>query len=126
MSADSSEQLKGGPLAAAISTMVVTVLAEHVGRGPTKARAYLHDELITVVVRDGLTVGELTLRDAGRPDTALASRAALHAALQDRLVEELEPLIEQRVVTVLSDQRLDPDVGVFCFVLGQEATTTRN
>ncbi len=117
MSGSSPEHLTGGPLSAAISTMVVTVLAEHIGRGPTKARSYLHDDVITVVVRDGLTVGEITLHASGRPQAALGSRRELQAAVSGALTEGLAPLVDREVVAVLGDQSLDPDVGVFCFIL---------
>src|SRR5674476_141866 len=47
-----------GSVSAAISSVVVKLLREYTGRGPTKARTYVDDDLITVVLRDTLTMGE--------------------------------------------------------------------
>ena len=41
-----------GPHGLAISNLVVRLLSEYTGRGPTKARTHFNDNLITVVVQD--------------------------------------------------------------------------
>jgi len=47
--------------AAKISNGVVHVLSEYTGRGPTRARTHISDEVVTVVLRDTLTKGERSL-----------------------------------------------------------------
>ena len=48
----------GNGLAVAISSMVVRVLRDHTGRGPTKSRTHMTEDLISVVVQDTLTHAE--------------------------------------------------------------------
>ena len=39
-------------------------MSDHIGRGPTRARTYLQDDLVSVVVRDSLTKGERSLLES--------------------------------------------------------------
>ncbi|MBA3741327.1 MAG: DUF2294 family protein [Chloroflexi bacterium] len=45
----------GGSKAAAISNHVVRTMSEYTGRGPTKARTHINDDVVTVILRDTLT-----------------------------------------------------------------------
>jgi len=47
-----------GSISAAISSAVVQLMREYTGRGPTKARTYVDEDLITVVLQDTLTMGD--------------------------------------------------------------------
>src|SRR5258706_453589 len=53
-----TEPVGAGSVAADISNAVVRLLSDYTGRGPTKARTYLHEDLVSVVLRDTLTKGE--------------------------------------------------------------------
>ena len=50
----------------AISNLVVRLLSEYTGRGPTKARTHFSENLITVVLQDLLTKGERSLIRDGK------------------------------------------------------------
>ena len=50
----SSSRLAGGHLLTAISTSIVGILREHYGRGPMKAKTYVLDDIIVVVMRGRL------------------------------------------------------------------------
>src|SRR5579884_402857 len=60
--------MQRGELAMAISNRVVSLISEYIGRGPTRARTYVHDDLISVVVRDTLTKGEQLLVASGKSE----------------------------------------------------------
>ena len=47
----STEALLGGPLNAAISKAVVNAFHEYIGRGPTKARTSIRDDLVVCLLR---------------------------------------------------------------------------
>jgi hypothetical protein len=47
-----------GPHGLAISNLLLRLLSEYTGRGPTKARTHFSENLITVVVQDLLMKGE--------------------------------------------------------------------
>lgn len=103
---------------AAISNMVVKVHADHLGRGPTKARTYVNDNLVTCLLEDTLTRAERTLLDAGREAKVLELRAAVAEVMTAPLRAEMEQLCERPVQALINGSLLEPDVTSHVFVLG--------
>jgi uncharacterized protein YbcI len=106
--------------AAALANAVVRLLAQYTGRGPTKARAYINRDLISVVLQDTLTTGEKNLVAAGKIDLVLATRKQYQLTMRDDLVAAVEQITGRRVLAFLSDNHIDPDVAVETFVLEPE------
>lgn len=102
---------------AAIANATVRLLAEYTGRGPTKARTYIHEDFIAVVVQDALTKGEHSLVRDGKSDLVLSTRKAYQQTMRQELVTAVEDITGRTVHAFLSDNHADPDVGVECFVL---------
>jgi uncharacterized protein YbcI len=50
-----TERPTGGSLDAAISTAVVGITATYTGRGPTRARTSIRDDLVVVLLQDTMT-----------------------------------------------------------------------
>src|ERR1700680_2587095 len=92
-----------GQLATAISTMVVRVLRKHTGRGPTKSRTSLSDDLIWVVVEDTLTHAERTLVANGRAELVLRVRQAFQDIMSSELIAGVEALSTRTVTAFFSD-----------------------
>lgn len=111
----------GGTLASEISTAVVRVLARHTGRGPTKARTYRGEDLVTVLLEERLTALEMTLVRSGRCELARSTRVALKAAAREDLIASVEELTGRRVRMFLPASEVDPDVAALVFVLAHEA-----
>jgi len=107
-------------LTSAISNAVVRLYAEHIGRGPTKARTIMSRNLVTVVLEDTFTKGERALLQAGERDAVLITRSAYQHALRKHLTEAIEELTGRTVIAVLSDHNDDPDIAVENFVLEPE------
>ena len=107
-------------LSSAISNAVVRLYAEHIGRGPTKARTVMSRNLVTVVLEDTFTKGERALLQAGERDAVLVTRRAYQRALRRPLREAIEKLTSRTVIAVLSDHHAEPDVAVENFVLEPE------
>jgi uncharacterized protein YbcI len=108
---------RGGHLAASISNVVVRALAEHTGRGPTKARTTIGENVIVVVVQDALTKGERVLAAKGDAQAVLDIRKRYQVAMSDEVVAAIEQLTGRHVVAFMSDNHIDPDVAVEVFVL---------
>jgi|SRR5919199_1189319 uncharacterized protein YbcI len=108
---------QGQKLEVAISNAVVGVLRDHTGRGPTKARTYIADDLVTCVLRDTLTKGERTLVQHGRHQQVLDTRAEWQDTMEDELTAAVEALTERKVIAYLSQNHIDPDLGIETFVL---------
>jgi uncharacterized protein YbcI len=104
-------------LAVAISNAVVGVLRDYTGRGPTQARTYIADDLVTCVMRDTLTKGERTLVEHGRREHVLDTRKEWQDTMEDELTTAVEALTERKVLAYLSQNHIDPDLGVETFVL---------
>ena len=109
---------RGGPLLEEISRRIVQLYKESYGRGPTKARTYWEDDVITVVVRGGFTPDERTLREAGRGEAVLEHRVQLHEAMRTRFRQEVEQLTGRSVIRVMGGVQVDePEMAAQVFVL---------
>ena len=104
-------------MAAAISNATVRLLSEYTGRGPTRARTYINETLISVVLRDTLTTGERSLVNNGETDLVLANRKAYQRTMGPELVAAVELISGRKVLAFLSDNHIDPDCAVESFVL---------
>ena len=60
--------LAGGKLLAEITNRIVSLMREHYGRGPIKAKTYVLDNLIVCVLSDGFTAIERTMMGAASPN----------------------------------------------------------
>ena len=93
------------------------VLGEYTGRGPTRARAYLNRDVITVVLHDTLTKGERRLVSDGHAPVVLHTRSVFQESMRGALVESVEDLTGRTVTAFMSANHIDPDIGVETFVL---------
>jgi uncharacterized protein YbcI len=107
----------GNSPAAAVANMVVGLFSEYTGRGPTRARAYLHDDIVTVVLKETLTKAERSLHDRGRSQQVLDMRLAFQQTMRDDLVHGIEKILDRKVHAFLSANHLDPDIAIETFVL---------
>jgi uncharacterized protein YbcI len=103
-------------LLSAISREIVTAMKQYYGRGPSRAKSYLIDDLLFVVMRGGITVAEETMLEAGEADTVRAFRQRFENVMAKRLVGTIEQLTERVVVNYQSQVLFDPDVLIEMFV----------
>ncbi|MCW3018412.1 MAG: hypothetical protein JWN10_720, partial [Solirubrobacterales bacterium] len=106
-----------GSMASAISGAVVQLMREYTGRGPTRARTYVNEDLITVVLQDTLTMGERSLVRDGEVDLVLASRKAFQRTMSEQLTAAIEEHSGRHVLAFLSENHIDPDIAIESFVL---------
>ena len=104
----------------AISNLVVRLLSEYTGRGPTKARTHFSDNLITVVVQDLLTKGERSLIRDGKADLVLETRRAYQLTMRDDYTTGIEEITGRVVIAFLSANHLDPDIAIESFMLAPQ------
>jgi uncharacterized protein YbcI len=96
---------------------VVRLLSDYTGRGPTKARTYISDDLITVVLHDTLTKGERSLVRDGRINLVMENRRAFQHTMSAELTAAVEHLSGRTVLAFLSANHVDPDLAVESFIL---------
>ncbi len=106
-----------GSKAAAISNHVVRTMSEYTGRGPTKGRTYINDDVVTVVLRDTLTKGERSLVSDDLDELVLTMRKAFQGTMRHDLIDGIETILGRKVSAFLSDNHIDPDIAVEIFLL---------
>jgi len=110
-----------GSKAAACSNLVVRLMSEYTGRGPTKARTYLQDRLAVVVLEDTLTKGERSLVRDGESALVLTNRRAYQHTMRKELSKGIEQILDRKIVAFMSENHIDPDMAVEIFVLAPES-----
>jgi len=108
-----------GELLAAISNIVVGVYADCLGRGPTRARSYMDQNVVLCLLEDTLTPSERALCEAGQRERLLELRIVLNDAMRDELTSRIEKLLGREVKALVSGTQLAPDVASEVFVLGE-------
>ncbi len=100
-----------------ISNGIVKLMSTCYGRGPTKAKTYLMDNYVFVVLEDLLTRSETTLVGNGRDTMVRDMRLAFQADMADEFKAVVEEALGQKVLTYHSQIVFDPPMGFEIFVL---------
>src|SRR5687768_6594405 len=98
-----------GTVNAALSNAVVRLVREYTGRGPTRARAAVSRDLVSVVMADTLTKAERKLVENGKCDLVLQVRHEFQRTMRHDLIAAVEAITERKVVAFMSDNHIDPD-----------------
>ncbi len=106
-----------GEIAARISRESIRILRDYTGRGPTRARTVINDELVAITMVDTLTKGEASLVELGKTEHVLLTRREYQRAMEKDLVALVEGETGRKVIAFLSDNHIDPDIAVEAFVL---------
>ena len=104
----------------AISDGAVQLLREYTGRGPTKSRTILGEDMVTIVLADTLTKGQRKLVELGGERRGLDTRQEFQRAMRDDLVALVEDQVQRKVIAFLSANDADPDLAVETFMLAPE------
>jgi uncharacterized protein YbcI len=106
-----------GRLSSAISSAMVHLLHEYSGRGPTRARTTIGDDLVVCLLADTLTNSERKLVEAGEERLVLEQRSAIQRMMSGEATRAIEALIGRHVTAFMSNNHIDPDLAVETFVL---------
>src|SRR3954454_7552446 len=110
----------GQSVLAKISTEVVRTLKESFGKGPVKAKSYLLDDFLLVVMRGGATVAEETMLERGHGDMVRQFRQTYQNEMGDPLIAKIEALTGRTVVNYQSQVLFDPQIVIEIFFFGSE------
>jgi uncharacterized protein YbcI len=108
--------LQGGKLLAEITNRIVSLMREHYGRGPIKAKTYVLDNLIVCVLSDGFTAIERTMMEGGEPERVLEMRRDFQRMMRVRYSEMVEELTGRKVLAFLSQAHVEPDLTIEMFL----------
>jgi uncharacterized protein YbcI len=104
-------------LPAAISKHVVRLFSEYTGRGPTRARTLISDNVIVCITNDAMTKGERRLVADGEAEAVRSIRRKFQSTMREDLVSGIELLTGRTVVSFMSDHDAYGDYAAEVFVL---------
>lgn len=108
----------GGRLLSAISNSIAALRREHYGRGPMKAKTYIMDDIIIVVMREnGYSAIEKTMIDNGEAERVIALREDFQRVMARRYSDTIEALTGRTVVAFLNRANLEPDLSMKIFII---------
>jgi uncharacterized protein YbcI len=105
-----------GRVASAISRQIVQLHARLYGRGPTRAKTYMHEDYALTVLEDIFTPAERTLIRAGKGDHVFTTRRAFKDAVQPDFVAVVEAATGRKVRAFISQVHLSTDSAVELFL----------
>src|SRR5688572_22409154 len=103
-----------------IARGIVALVKQYSGRGPTKARAYVEEHLVTVLLYETLTTLERTLSDSGNGEVASNVRETFDRAICAEAIALIESETNREVEAFMTGHAIDSDHSVLCFVLTSE------
>jgi uncharacterized protein YbcI len=103
-----------------ISNAMVGIKKNLYGKGPTKAKTFINDNIVFCVLEGGLTQNELTLLDAGEEDLVRRYRLRFQEVISEQATGAVEELTGRKVVGYHSQIVFDPDRAFEIFVLDAE------
>ena len=113
------EQVERSPTVA-ISNAIVQIYKEGYGKGATRARTRMMDDVIVVELEDVLTRVEYTLIAAGRQEQIRETRQVFEQANRDTFVQAVEEITGRQVRAFMSQIHFNPDLALAVFLLEPE------
>jgi uncharacterized protein YbcI len=111
-----------GEMRATISNEVVRLQAEYYGKGPTRAKTYIVEDLVVVVLEESFTRAEKTLAERGERDAIEHIRRRFQQQMADDFTSVVEQATGRKVRVFLSETNIDQDVSVETFLLADDRT----
>jgi uncharacterized protein YbcI len=111
-----------GETRARISKEIVRLQSEYYGKGPTKAKTYIVDDLVVVVLEESFTRAEKTLAERGEREAIQHIRRRFQQQMADSFISIVEQATGRRVRAFLSETDIGQDVSVETFLLADERT----
>jgi len=115
-----------GEVRATISKEIVSLQAEYYGKGPTRAKTYIVEDLVVVVLEESFTRAEKTLAERGEKDAIEHIRRRFQQQMADDFTSVVEQATGRKVRAFLSETNIDLDVSVETFLLADERTDMTN
>jgi len=105
---------------AQISTGLVQLHSRYYGKGPTKAKTHIVDDMVVCILRDGFTTVERTLLDTGDMESVYRMRRSFQEVMEEDFRRIVEEATSRKVIAYTSSIHVDPDLAVELFVLEPE------
>jgi len=107
---------------ATIANEIVRLQAEYYGKGPTRAKTYIVEDLVVVVLEESFTRAEKTLAQRGEREAIEHIRRRFQQQMADEFTSVVEQATGRKVRVFLSETNVDQDVSVETFLLADGRT----
>ena len=112
--------LRGGELNAAVTSALVGIQNEHLGRGPQSASTFHHGNVIVTLMHEVMTPAERTLARSGNGPAVTNMRHLLQETMQADFNAAVQRLTGRQVVAFISGNHIEPDMAAEVFVMDSE------
>ncbi len=116
---------EGGPVSLQISNIVGHIHKELVGRGPTRVRTHVNEELIVCVLEGGFTRAEQTVWEHAGKLPVVENRLRLQDAMRQAVVEAVEEIVGRPIRSFMSCNDPAQDLQAEVMILGQNSAPDR-
>lgn len=106
-----------------ISNEMVRAQKAYFGRGPERARSYILDDFLLIVMRGGLLPVERTMLEAGKQDMVRQYRQAYENEMTATLIGKMQELTGRTILNYQSQILFDPDIVVEIFFFDQSGSS---
>jgi uncharacterized protein YbcI len=117
---DGHEDGRGDSLLAQISAEMVRLQKRFYGRGPERAKSYMLDDLLIIVMRGGVLPAEQTMLESGQEDLVRNFRQRFQDEMGARIVGMVQDVTGRHVVNYQSQVLFDPDMVFELFVFDDQ------
>ena len=109
--------LNGGELNAVITSALVGIQTEYLGRGPRSASTFYYGHVLVTLMHDVLTPAEKTLIQANQADAVDQIRHLFQKTMEADFREAVERLTGRKVLAFISGNHIGPDIAAELFIL---------
>ena len=118
-----SDGTHSGTLYAEISRAIVGIVHEYTGRGPTRARTSIRDDVVVVMLQETMLKAERSLIADEKGELVAHMRRSFQQTMRADMSAAVTRLTGREVIAFMSDSHLEPDYSVEVFVLAPESTS---
>ena len=105
-----------------ISRELTRLQATYYGRGPTKAKTIIAEDVVVCVLEETFTRAERTLVERGDQDAVQQIRRRFQQQMEEEFTAIVEQATGRKVRAFLSETNLEADLAVEIFLLADDRT----
>ncbi len=113
------DQSPGGGMRGEISSAMVSIMKQYLGKGPTNARTFFNERYVFCVMEGGLTRGDETLLSANEEELVRSYRLRFEAAITPVITRAVADITGRAVLGYHSQVILDPPHVIEIFILDE-------
>jgi uncharacterized protein YbcI len=103
-----------------LSREIVQLHARLYGRGPTKARSYLHNDYAVCILEEVFTTAERTLIATGSGDHVSDTRKKFQDAVKEEFISVVERITDRTVRVFLSQVNIEANLALEFFFFADQ------